>query len=103
MRNASMWLAATALLTLSACHKKAEEPVAVENGLNDMNADEQQPVETPPVLEPEPTNNMASAAPPPPPPVPEDQQTLDDADATGLTSRLPDDYDGTGNHGAVAQ
>ncbi|MET0364567.1 MAG: hypothetical protein ABW169_07920 [Sphingobium sp.] len=107
MRNASMLLAVAGLLTLAACNKsKHEEPVDVENSMSEMNMEEQQPVNAPPVLEPEePTNTVAAPAPPPPPPVTQDQQTLDDADATGLTSRLPDDYDGasTGNRAAAAQ
>ncbi|HEX7872673.1 MAG TPA: hypothetical protein VF475_07175 [Sphingobium sp.] len=99
MRNASLLLAAVGLLSLAACHKgKDEEPVPVENNMSEMNMEEQQPVEAPPVLEPEvPTNNVAAPAAPPPPKVTQDQQTLDDADATGLTSRLPDDYDGSGS------
>ncbi|HEX7854291.1 MAG TPA: hypothetical protein VF503_11400 [Sphingobium sp.] len=109
MRKSPALLAMAAILALAACHKsKDEEPVQMENNVPEMNEQEpQQPVEAPPVLEPEKPENISAAqpTPPPPPAVTQDQQTLDDADATGLTSRLPDNYDGSAsnNHPSAAQ
>lgn len=110
MRKTPALLAMAAILALAACHKsKDEESAPMENDVPEMNEPEpqqQQPVEAPPVLEPEkPENISAAPTPPPPPAVTQDQQTLDDADATGLTSRLPDNYDGSAsnNHPSAAQ
>ncbi|MFT3964322.1 MAG: hypothetical protein QM690_00385 [Sphingobium sp.] len=105
MRKSHAMLALAGLLALAACNKgKEDEAVPVDNeSAGEANVEEQQPVEAPPVLEPAPTNTVSAPPPPPPPPVTEDQQTLDDADATGMTSRLPDDYDPSADRAAAAQ
>lgn len=80
------FLTLSAALALSACNRKPPEPPATNNMIEVP--EEMIPAnEAPPVVEV--PNNSAPAA--PPPAVSQDQQTLDDADATGLTARLPDE------------
>jgi len=78
-------------LALSACGKKEEEAPVVNNLV-------EPPVENVIIDEPDaplpPSNNVAEPAPVAPPSVSEQQQILDDADATGMTARLPDMRDG---------
>ena len=104
MRKTTALLAMAGLMTLAACHGKDEGPPPADNDIIELDNNETQPPEAPPVIEPEaPTNNVAEPkAPPPPPKVSEDQQMLDDADATGLTSRLPDNS-ANSDHGSAAQ
>lgn len=72
---------------LSACNSKPPEEPQTTNNVMEVPEEEipaneaETPVEVP--------NNSAPAV--APPVVSQDQQTLDDADATGLTARLPDD------------
>ncbi|SCW74082.1 hypothetical protein SAMN02927924_02535 [Sphingobium faniae] len=76
-------------LALSACGKKTEEEAPLTNDLVAP------PVENVIIEEPDSmpdvSQNVTNAAPPvaPPPEISEDQQILDDAAATGMTSRLP--------------
>ncbi|MEA3388368.1 hypothetical protein [Sphingobium sp. CCH11-B1] len=75
-------------LALSACGKKAEEAPATNNMV-------EPPVENVIIDEPdapiaEPQNNAAATPPAPPPSVSEQQQIQDDAEATGMTARLPE-------------
>jgi ABC-type glycerol-3-phosphate transport system substrate-binding protein len=85
-----MILASAGLLALAACsggHK--EEEILTENGeeanvtVTDTN------VTAPPVVIENATNVTIPAA--PPPAFTDEQQMRDDADASGLTARLPDD------------
>lgn len=98
MRKTVSLLALTGLFALSACDwgKKRDEEQPFNNAANEVvdNAVENVPEAPPPVNEVANTSNVVM--PPPPPQVSEDQQTLDDADATGLTSRLPEE-DAGGN------
>lgn len=75
-------------IALSACGKKSQDEVPATNNLAEP------PVENvivdEPDAAPEPANNAAPVTPAAPPPdISEDQQMLDDAAATGMTSRLP--------------
>ncbi|BAV64312.1 hypothetical protein [Sphingobium cloacae] len=74
-------------LALSACGKKEEEAPATNNLV-------EPPVENVIIEEPDAVPNVSqnltnSAPAAPPPEVSDDQQMLDDAAATGMTSRLP--------------
>lgn len=84
MRHIALFALAGAL-ALSACGKKAEEEAPMTNNLVEPPADLEPINEA--VPPPPPAENIAVAA--PPPEVSDDQQMLDDADATGLTARLP--------------
>jgi hypothetical protein len=99
MRFPRPLLALAGLALLAACHKSQEgEMPALNNEAEDnaivvLNETENSVPEAP-----ERPRELANAAEPrnvakpaPPPPVSEEQQTLDDADATGLTSRIPDE------------
>ncbi|EQB01368.1 ABC-type glycerol-3-phosphate transport system substrate-binding protein [Sphingobium wenxiniae] len=84
-------IALAGALALSACGKKQEEAPAANNLV-------EPPVENviidEPDTVPEPSQNVTNTAPAAPPPaVSEDQQMLDDAAATGMTSRLPSQAD----------
>lgn len=79
------------LLALSACGKKHEEPPVEDN----MVVEEPENVtnEIPPLAQPpveensaQPVENRIA-----PPQISEEQQMQDDAEATGMTSRLPDE------------
>ncbi|WOK36540.1 hypothetical protein [Sphingomonas sp. C3-2] len=75
-------------LVLSACNSKPEE-APVENETLNITVDEPVVNEVVNIVEPE--KPVVNETPPaaPPPEVSEEEQMLDDADATGLTSRLP--------------
>ena len=97
-------LALTGALALAACGRSEPEPQPVGNDVQ-INV-EDVPVEKPIVNEvEEPANTTVDLPPPAPAPhISEDQQMHDDADATGLTSRLPDDQDmapGAGSNSAA--
>lgn len=82
-------------LLLAACGKKEEEAPATNNLV-------EPPVENvivnePEALPPEP-ENVVTPTPAPPPSVSEQQQILDDAEASGMTSRLREN--GEGSQGA---
>ncbi|WP_088184281.1 hypothetical protein [Sphingobium sp. Z007] len=88
MRKFALAALAGALL-LSACGKKEEDTPSVTNELVEP------PVENVDVPEPEAPlpelqNNAAATPAAPPPSVSEQQQIQDDAEATGMTSRLPE-------------
>ncbi|WP_156347645.1 MULTISPECIES: hypothetical protein [unclassified Sphingomonas] len=78
---------------MAGCSDKAPEDAPIENSAFDEGAPPPTPlpeenIETAPPLV---TENLSAVAPaevlPPPPPVEPDQQVLDDASATGMTSR----------------
>jgi type IV secretory pathway VirB10-like protein len=75
-------------LALSACGKK-EEDTPVTNNLVEPPV-ENVIVEEPEAPLPEPQNNAVATPVAPPPSVSEQQQIQDDAEATGMTSRLPE-------------
>lgn len=88
MRKNSRTIALIALsgaLFLSACGKKEDEAPVVNNLV-------EPPVENVIVDEPDaipaPSNNAVATPPAPPPSISEQQQIQDDAEATGMTSRL---------------
>ena len=90
MRKMLSTLTLAGLVLLAACDRKPPEEEPALNNMADNMADNE--------AAPAPENNMANAANvaeapkiPPPPSVSEEQQMKDDADATGLTSRLPDE------------
>lgn len=71
------------VLVLTACgHKEPEEAPA-----NNMTLPYEEDLPTDDT--PAPANVQNTVKPVPPPEIPVEQQTLDDADATGLTARLP--------------
>jgi outer membrane biosynthesis protein TonB len=88
------------LLPLAACHKAPEPAPEPEN-----NVVEEAPLPENNVVEetPAPENNMMEEAPKPKPKpkpwpsVSADQQMMDDADATGMTSRVSRDGSGAAN------
>ncbi|MDX3908604.1 MAG: hypothetical protein QHC67_02170 [Sphingobium sp.] len=92
MRRIALFTLAGAL-ALSACDRKpAEEPQPANNMM-------EVPQETIPADEAEapaavPNNTTPAAPPAPPPEISEDQQMQDDADATGMTARLPEESSG---------
>ena len=92
-------LALTIALSLSACGKK-EEPirdVVDDNMVTEVPVDDAMPlnsVDAAPA--PTPTLNVTNSV-APPPAFTDSQQMRDDADATGLTSRLPTDEPAVAN------
>lgn len=80
-------------LTLAACGKKEEEaPVTnnlIEPPVENVIVEEPDALPAAPAPEAEPENRATPAA--PPPSVSDEQQMMDDAAATGMTSRLPAD------------
>jgi predicted small lipoprotein YifL len=79
------------LLALAACGKKKPEEAPVENDV--VAAPENVPVAPPPMPE-VPVETNAAKAPEnrvAPPEISDEQQMQDDAAATGMTSKLPDD------------
>ncbi|CCW19737.1 hypothetical protein EBBID32_41070 [Sphingobium indicum BiD32] len=91
MRKIALFALAGAL-ALSACGKKEEEPTATNNLV-------EPPVENIIIEEPDavlpPPSNNAVATPAAPPSISEQQQIQDDADATGMTARLPQEGEET--------
>lgn len=85
-------LALAGALALSACGKKEEDAPMVNNLVEPPV--ENVIIEEPDAALPAPENN-AAAAPAAPPSISEQQQIQDDAEATGMTARLPagDDED----------
>lgn len=72
-----------AVLALAACGQKEPEETPANNTA--LPYEEDLPTDDTPA----PANVQNTAKPAPPPEIPVEQQTLDDADATGLTARLP--------------
>lgn len=85
MRTVLLLTAAAATLSLAACGSKEPEAPAIENDVVEVPEDIAPVNETPSAENV--VNEVAPAA--PPPSFTEDQQMHDDADATGLTARLP--------------
>ncbi|MBY8821646.1 hypothetical protein [Sphingomonas colocasiae] len=85
MRIVLLLTAAAATLSLAACGSKEPEAPALENNVVEMPEDLTPVNETPPAENL--TNEVTPAA--PPPAFTDDEQMRDDADATGLTARLP--------------
>ncbi|MCP1469396.1 type IV secretory pathway VirB10-like protein [Sphingobium sp. OAS761] len=82
-------IALSGALALSACGKSPEEDAHAVNNMVEPpveNVIVQEPDALPP---PEPANNAVATPVAPPPSVSEQQQILDDAEASGMTSRLP--------------
>lgn len=75
-------------LALAACGKKEEEAPPANNMVEPPV--ENVIVDEPDAPLPEPQNNAAATPAAPAPKVSEEQQILDDAEATGMTARLPE-------------
>lgn len=85
-------IALASALALSACDRKEEAP-EVESTNNLVAPPDDTVIDaTEPLAEPQVANNAAEPA--PPPKVSEDQQMLDDAAASGMTTRLRQGGDG---------
>ncbi|HAF43081.1 MAG TPA: hypothetical protein DCG90_15180 [Sphingobium sp.] len=82
-------IALAGALTLAACGRQEEEAPATNNLVEPPV--ENVIIEEPEAPLPEPQNNAVATPAAPPPTVSEEQQILDDAEATGMTSRLPQD------------
>ncbi|MCI4591156.1 hypothetical protein MOK15_13775 [Sphingobium sp. BYY-5] len=84
-------IALAGALALSACGKKHEEEAspAATNNLVEPPV-ENVTVDEPDAPQPEPQNNAVATPAAPPPSVSERQQIQDDAEATGMTARLPE-------------
>lgn len=82
------FIALAGALALAACGKKEEE-APVTNNLVEPPV-ENVIIEEPEAPLPDPQNNAVATPAAPPPSISEQQQILDDAEATGMTSRLPE-------------
>lgn len=85
-------LAVAGLLVIAGCHSKSDDETIPANDIvNEVPEDV--PVETPVDNQSRPESNAADAATNKvaPPRISEEQQMQDDADATGMTSRLPEE------------
>ncbi|MDO7834498.1 hypothetical protein Q4610_05510 [Sphingobium sp. HBC34] len=76
-------------LALAACGKKEEDAPAATNNLVEPPV-ENVIVDEPDAPLPEVQNNAVATPPAPPPSISEQQQIQDDAEATGMTARLPE-------------
>jgi hypothetical protein len=89
----------TAVLALSACKQEQASDALQENAMAEVPIENAMPMnevaEIPPVVGPLNATNMAV----PPPEFTDTEQMRDDADATGLTARLPDEEAGPGQTG----
>ncbi len=85
MRKIVLLTLTASALALSACGSKEPEAVEIENSENIEMPEDLTPANETPAPE-NVTNEVAPAA--PPPAFSDDEQIRDDADATGLTSRL---------------
>lgn len=99
MRKAAI-LTLTAALALAACNSKPTETLPEDNVVEVDNATENANVSVVPPVE---NATNATTKPAPAPGFTDEQQMHDDADATGMTSRLPDEAPVTGNQTAPAQ
>jgi hypothetical protein len=85
---------------LSACHRGPDEEGSTLNNSINMSTNSEVMNEVAP---PPPAVNATNAAKPAAPPkISEDQQMLDDADATGMTARLPNDENAAPVNAAAA-
>ncbi len=84
-------------LALGACNRH-DEPEEAPLANNLVTPPDENVTEAPPE---EPANVVQNKTPPaaPPPTIAEEEQMRDDADASGLTTRLPDDEGGAGQTG----
>lgn len=89
MRKIALIVALSGALALAACGKKEEEAPAATNNLVEPPV-ENIVVEEPEAPLPEVQNNAVATPAAPPPSISEQQQIQDDAEATGMTSRLPE-------------
>jgi len=88
------WTLALAItLTLAGCNGRRDDENAIDtNDANVMNVPEELPIETGPLNDSQtPPNADAAENKASPPQISDEQQIQDDADATGMTSRLPDE------------
>lgn len=83
------FIALAGALCLAACGKKEEDAPAATNNLVEPPV-ENVIIEEPEAPLPELQNNATATPPAPPPSVSEQQQIQDDAEATGMTARLPE-------------
>lgn len=81
-------IALSGTLVLAACGKKEEQAPATNNMVEPPV--ENVIVDEPEAPLPEPQNNAVATPVAPPPSVSEQQQIQDDAEATGMTARLPE-------------
>ena len=94
MRNrirAASIITLAAVLGLSACKQEQSADALQENAMEEVQVENMAVVNEPaaaPVAV-EPMHNITNTAAPPPPAFTDNEQMRDDADATGLTSRLP--------------
>jgi predicted small lipoprotein YifL len=94
MRNSiRVGLMVATALALTACGKKEEPlPETTENIVTDVPVDEALPANAADAaIDPPAPTNVVTPAAAPPPAFTDTQQMRDDADATGLTSRIPSD------------
>lgn len=97
MKKTALFALATAL-TLSACDRGPEQKPLEDNVIEVENATENANVAVaPPVAN---ATNVVAAPVAPAPGFTDDAQMRDDADATGMTARLPDDSLPAGNDSA---
>lgn len=90
MRACYLLTVLAGVLALAGCDTKTPDDASLRNEVTEVPQEE--PVESPAVRLPQGPTNMATgpANLAEPPQVSEEQQMLDDADATGLTTRLPE-------------
>lgn len=95
MKIRTVALFAASAIALAACsNQPAEEtPVAETNVANIVEAPANVVELAPETPSPPPVENVASATPAPAPTLSSDEQTLDDADATGMTAKVNRDED----------
>lgn len=86
MRIRTLAITLSAALALAACNRSEPEPPAIDNNVTEL-PEEVEPMNAAPPPAENVTNEVTPAA--PPPTFSDDEQMRDDADATGLTSRLP--------------
>ena len=98
MRKTAL-LTVAATLALTGCNRGPEaEKLPEDNAVEVVNATENANVAVaPPAVN---ATNVATAKPAPAPGFTDEQQMKDDADATGMTARLPDEAPATGNETA---
>ena len=85
-------VALATLLAISACGKSEAPLTDVDNSMTEMPIDENLPANAgDTVLSPPEPANVAAPVVAPPPAFSDTQQMRDDAEATGMTSRIPSD------------
>ncbi|UVO54228.1 hypothetical protein [Sphingomonas sp. SUN039] len=100
MRKTALLILATAF-ALAACNRGPEQQPLEDNVVDAVNATENANVAVaPPPVNAANATNATTAKAAPAPGFTDDQQMHDDADATGMTARLPDDAAPSGNETA---